>query len=301
MEVHASLKAEELFFVGPVGITNSMVMAWIAMAFLVFVGWRGGRSPALVPSGIQNCVEFVIEFLYNAVISTAGPQGRRCFPLFASIFLFILTANYMALLPGVGTISWHNPKAHGEMAKPHAFVSVAEAAEADGHRPGGDNAAEKADHHEAPTVPLFRAANADLNMTLAMGLIAFLFVHASGVAAHGFGGHLKEIATPWFLTPIKVMIEGFLPISLSMRLFGNVFGGEMLMAVMNWPIVAVPFMFMELLFGFIQAVIFGMLMLIFTALATYIPPGHGGHDHEESKEHIQNIEVKDKQSLVLVA
>ena len=70
-----------------------------------------------------------------------------------------------------------------------------------------------------------------------------------------------------------------MPVSLSMRLFGNVFGGEMLMAVMNWPIVAVPFMGMELLFGFIQAVIFGMLTLIFTTLATYIPAGHGGHGH----------------------
>jgi len=282
MELHASLKAEELFFIGPVGITNSMVMAWMAIALLVVVGWLGGRAPALVPSGIQNFLEFVIEFLYNTVISTAGPQGRRVFPLFATIFVFILTSNYMALLPGVGTISVPNPKVHGAMAKPHSLVAVAEAAEAVGSRPSSQASPEPAEHHELEKVHLFRAANADLNMTLGMGLIAFLFIHASGFMAHGTKGYLQEIATPWFLTPIKVMIEGFVPISLAMRLFGNVFGGEMLMAVMNWPIVAVPFMGMELLFGFIQAVIFGMLTLIFTSLATYIPPGHGGHDHEDA-------------------
>lgn len=277
MELHASLKAEELFFIGPVGITNSMVMAWMAIALLIVVGWLGGRAPALVPSGIQNFVEIAIEFLYNTVISTAGPQGRRIFPLFATIFLFILTSNYMALLPGVGTISVPNPKVHREMAKPHSLVAVAEAAEAIGNRPNAAGSSGAAEHHELETVHVFRAANADLNMTLGMGLIAFLFIHASGVMAHGTKGYLQELSTPWFLTPIKVMIEGFVPISLAMRLFGNVFGGEMLMAVMNWPIVAVPFMGMELLFGFIQAVIFAMLTLIFTSLATYIPPGHGGH------------------------
>ncbi len=277
MELHASLKAEELFFIGQVGITNSMVMAWMAIALLVIVGWLGGRAPAMVPSGIQNFVEIVIEFLYNTVIATAGPQGRRIFPLFATIFLFILTANYMALLPGVGTISL--PKAHGQMAKPHSFVAVAEAAEAGGSRPNPATVMEESAQHELEMVPEFRAATADMNMTLGMGLIAFIFIHASGVMAHGTAGYLEELATPWFLTPIKVMIEGFVPVSLAMRLFGNVFGGEMLMAVMNWPIVAVPFMGMELFFGFIQAVIFSMLTLIFTSLSTYIPPGHGEHGH----------------------
>lgn len=283
MELHASLKAEELFFIGPVGITNSMVMAWMAIALLVVVGWLGGRAPALVPSGIQNFVEIVIEFLYNTVIATAGVQGRRIFPLFATIFLFILTANYMALAPGVGTISVANPKVHGESVGAHSFVPVAQAAEGSGHRPTTSSPAEEPSHHELATVHVFRAANADLNMTLGMGLIAFIFIHASGVMAHGTKGYLEELATPWFLTPIKVMIEGFVPVSLSMRLFGNVFGGEMLMAVMNWPVVAVPFMFMELLFGFIQAVIFAMLTLIFTVLATYIQPGHGGHAHGDGE------------------
>ncbi len=284
MELHASLKAEELFFIGPVGITNSMVMAWMAIALLVVVGWFGGRAPAVVPSGIQNFVEIVIDFLYNTVIATAGQQGRRFFPLFATIFLFVLTANYMALLPGVGTITVPNPKLHGEMANPHSLFAVAEAAEAGGHRPNAAGAAEDPSSHEPLRVHVFRAANADLNMTLGMGLIAFLFIHASGVMAHGAKGYLQELATPWFLTPIKVMIESFVPVSLSMRLFGNVFGGEMLMAVMNWPVVGVPFMFMELLFGFIQAVIFSMLTLIFTVLATYIPPGHGGHSHGDSED-----------------
>ena len=166
MELHASLKAEELFFIGPVGITNSMVMAWMAIALLVVVGWLGGRAPALVPSGVQNFLEFVIEFLYNTVIATAGPQGRRIFPLFATIFVFILTSNYMALLPGVGTISVPNPKLHDAVAKPHSLVAAAEAAEAAGNRPQSQASPEQAEHHGEGTVHLFRAANADLNMKI---------------------------------------------------------------------------------------------------------------------------------------
>ena len=286
MEIHASLKAEEVFFVGSVGITNSMVMTWLAMALLVLVSWSVTRSLKVVPSGMQSLVEYAIEFVFTLVIGSAGEKGRRFFPLIATIFLFIITANYMALFPGVGTISVKNPKlSHGAG---HADVPTVLAASGDldltpglfrASKPeGAERDAAGATHHEPETVHLFRAANADFNMTLGMGLIAFLFIHGSGIRVHGVKGFLEELATPAFLTPVKIMIEGFVPVSLSMRLFGNVFGGEMLMAVMNWPVIAIPFIGMELLFGFIQAIIFSMLTLIFTVLATTVLPGHGGHD-----------------------
>ena len=284
MEIHASLKAEDLFLIGPVAITNSMVMTWLAMALLVIVSQRVTRGMSLVPSGMQSLVEYAVEFLLNLVESSAGGKaGRRFFPLFATIFLFIITANYMALLPGVGTVWIGNPhQVHG--ASHTASVVPQAASGTDGLTSGfvsesGTGQNSEATHHEAPTVHIFRAANADLNMTLGMGIIAFLFIHWSGIRAHGLKGYLDELATPPFLTPVKVMIEAFVPVSLSMRLFGNVFGGEMLMAVMNLPIIAIPFIGMELLFGFIQAMIFAMLTLIFTVLATTLLPGHGsGHD-----------------------
>ena len=114
MEIHASLKAEEVFFLGSVGITNSMVMTWLAMALLVGVSWSVTRNLKVVPSGMQSLLEYALEFIFGLVIGSAGQKGRRFFPLIATIFLFIITANYMALLPGVGTISVKNPKlAHG--------------------------------------------------------------------------------------------------------------------------------------------------------------------------------------------
>jgi F-type H+-transporting ATPase subunit a len=161
-------------------------------------------------------------------------------------------------------------------------VRVAEAAPLAAEAPA--TKAATAERHEPPTVPLLRAANADVNMTFGMGIIAFLFIHGSGIAVHGLRGYwVHDLANPPLMTPIKLIIECFVPVSLSMRLFGNVFGGEMLMTVMSFPIIAIPFLFMELLFGLIQAVIFSLLTLIFTSLASYVPPGHGnGHGQADS-------------------
>jgi F-type H+-transporting ATPase subunit a len=271
MEIHASLKAEEILRLGPVGITNSMVMAWITMAILIVFAYFGTRNVQVIPRGAQNVLEFILEALMGLVENTAGHYARRVFPLVATLFLFIITANYLGMMPGVGTIYVANPAAAEDAAvDSHASVPVAHA----GAQAAPAEAAEETEHHEPATVPLLRAANADVNMTLAMGIIAFLFIHASGVVVHGLGGYWKELSTPPVLTPVKLVIELFVPVSLSMRLFGNIFGGEMLLAVMSFPVVAVPFMAMELLFGFIQALIFTLLTLIFTSLAVYVPPGH---------------------------
>ncbi len=281
MEVHASLRAEDLFYLGPVPITNSMVMAWLALALLAIVGFLAGRNPQLVPTGVQNVVEVILEGLMGLVQNTAGPRARRVFPLIATLFLFIVTANYMALLPGVGTILISNPKAEAapSSAGLHTAV-VAEAAPVEAETATTKKAVTA--RHELAMIPLLRAANADVNMTLGMGLIAFLFIHGSGIAVHGLRGYwVNDLANPPLMTPIKLIIECFVPVSLSMRLFGNVFGGEMLMTVMSFPIIAIPFLFMELLFGLIQAVIFSLLTLIFTSLASYVPPGHGD-DHGDA-------------------
>lgn len=287
MEIHASLRAEDLLIFGPVHLTNSMVMAWMTVIILAVVGYFAGRNPQLVPSGLQNLFEVFLEGILNLVESTAGHYSRRVFPLIATLFLFILTANYLALAPGVGTITVPNPRvAGGDHGAPaHAapsFVSVAEAAPPQAETPPGGQRVGEEGHHEPAHVPLFRAANADVNMTFGMGLVAFLFIHASGMIVHGAWGYIKnDIANPLFLTPIKLVIEMFLPVSLSMRLFGNVFGGEMLLTVMSFPFIAVIFMFAEMFFGFIQALIFSILTLIFTSLAVYVPPGHGHHGEDE--------------------
>lgn len=295
MEVHASLKAEDILVLGPVGITNSMLMAWIAVVLLGVVAWLAGRNPQLVPRGLQNAFEMVVEGLLGLAEATAGHYARRVFPLIATIFIFILVSNYMGLLPGVGTITIANPHYHGDGSTTHAapaapgidlggaLVRTAEAAPQAAPAPadpppGAATSGTDSEAHELPTVPLFRASNADINMTLGMGLIAFLFIHGSGIYVHGLVGYIRDdLFKPLLLGPVKIIIELFVPVSLSMRLFGNVFGGEMLLTVVNFPVVALPFMVLELLFGFIQALIFTMLTLIFTSLATQLIPGHGDH------------------------
>ncbi len=275
LEVHASLRAEELLHLGPVTITNSTLMTWAAMLVLALFAYFAGRNPQLVPRGAQNVFEMILEALLTIVENTAGHYARRVFPLVATLFIFILTANYMGLLPGVGTILVRNPAvAH---AAGESSATAHNGAAATTPAASGGEAAKK---HEPEMIPLLRAANADVNMTLGMGIIAFLFIHYSGIAVHGLIGYIRDdLANPPMMFPVKIVIECFVPISLSMRLFGNIFGGEMLMTVMGFPLIAVPFMIMELLFGFIQATIFTMLTLIFTSLASHLPEGHAAGEH----------------------
>ena len=271
--LHVSLAGEGILEIAGFTITNSLLTTWIVMAVLLILAWAGTRNITLVPSGLQNLWEMILEFLLGLCLSTAPAYARTIFPLFATLFIFIVTANWMALLPGVNSITVQPPAAHAALSLgdlvPTAHAAAPEAAPA---------AAEEG--HASP-IPLFRAANADMNTTLAMAVIAFIMIHASGIRIHGVLGYAKEIATPIFLTPVKVVIECFVPVSLSFRLFGNVFGGEMLLTVMGFPVVAVLFMLLELLFGLIQAVIFSMLTLVFTALAVTVPEGHGDSAHEE--------------------
>src|SRR5207244_7750269 len=144
-------------------------------------------------------------------------------------------------------------------------------------------------------VPFLRAANADLNTTLAMALIAMFTVWISGIMAHGLGGFFKELLTPIPLAPIHIMGELARIISLSFRLFGNIFGGEVLVTVMYVLLGSVflgfgtfIFLGLELLFGFIQAMIFSILTLVFIATAV---AGHGGGHREEAHAAAGSVEA----------
>ena len=156
------------------------------------------------------------------------------------------------------------------------------------------HAADDDAHEEAHEVlvPYFRAPNADLNMTLAMALLTFTVVQVAGISAHGVAGRLKHMADPPFLFPIELISEFSRIISLSARLFGNVFAGEVLLAVMYAmaaairvaviPVVfPVVFLGLELLFGAIQALVFALLTLIYITLAT--AGGHGDEAHAHDK------------------
>jgi F-type H+-transporting ATPase subunit a len=270
---HISLPAEKLFGIGPLNVTNSMLTMFIVMIGLViFFAYATRRLAAgdngvyQAPRGAQNFAEFCVEALLNLAQSSAGrSMGRRMLPLIATIFIFVLTANYTGLLPGVGTIG-------------RCEIEISQT--------GGEHAASSPGCPPGEVlVPFLRAPNADFNMTIAMALVAIVVVQYQAIKAHGVGPYLKEL----FLAPpiplLHFVGEVARIISLSARLFGNVFGGEVLLTViiaLTVPLVGllgiVPAVFygLETFFGFVQALLFSLLTLSYISIAA------SGHDeHEE--------------------
>jgi len=254
MEHGLSQKAVEI--ARPLGfpITNSMVLMWIVAVGLIFFAQTATRSMKQVPDGSQNLLEWLIETLYRFLEGILGHHlVERTFWFFATIFIFILTANWIGLVPGVGSIGW-------------------------GHRTEVGFTIEQ---------PLFRGANADVNMTLAMALVFFACWVLWAVQEVGLRGFFKELFAPKGESagPLKVLMivvffaAGclevisilFRPVSLSFRLYGNVFAGETMLETMarvhniGW-LVQIPFYFLELLVGLVQALVFTLLTAVFTLL-----------------------------------
>jgi F-type H+-transporting ATPase subunit a len=301
MEVHVEIAAETLFNIGPIPVTNSMLTMFIVMAGILIAGWWIARKAQTIPTHSQSVVEMMIEFLLGLVEGTAGrKEGRRVFPLIGAIFIFILFANYSGLLPGVGTIGKWEPEEHEESTTEEqttdegalqvaSLFTVASAQEEDEH-PDVETAAEA--EPDEVLVPFFRAPNADLNMTIAMALVTFFVVQIRGFSVNGFVGRIKHMADPPFLFPLELIAEFSRIISLSARLFGNVLAGEVLLAVMYAmaaaiKIAVIPLLFpvvflgLELLFGAIQALVFGLLTVVYVSLAaSEHEEEHGEHGAE---------------------
>jgi F-type H+-transporting ATPase subunit a len=251
-------------------ITNSMVVTWIVALGLIIFAQRATRKMERVPSGAQNFWEWLVESLSNFLEGVIGAHlVKRTFWFFASVFIFILFANWAGLIPGFGTIGWGHQTDHG-------FVIER---------------------------PLFRGANADLNMTLAMALIFFACWIVWALREIGPVGFVKELFGPkgenkGFLKLLMVIVffaAGclevisilFRPVSLSFRLYGNIFAGENMLETMSrlvpgfgW-LLPVPFYFLELLVGLVQAMVFMLLTAVFTLLICQHEEGHG----TETAEH----------------
>jgi F-type H+-transporting ATPase subunit a len=281
---HPSIKAEPLFDLGPVHFTNSMLMTLIVIAILVIFFAVATRQLQMVPKGIQNLAEAAVEGLLGLTEGVAGKKlGRTIFPLIATLFIFILAANYLSLLPGIGSIGGCYPEEHSVVTQEAATVSPESAAPAE-----VDPKAPCKDHPGTVFHPFLRAPNADLNTTLAMALIAVVIVQVAGIASHGIGGYVKELFTPVFLGPVHIIGELSRVISLSCRLFGNIFGGEVLLLVMYSLLGsvlagfgAVIFLGLEILFGGIQALLFSLLTLTYITLAA-AGHGPGGEHHDDA-------------------
>ncbi len=236
-------------------VSNSMVVSWMVAAGLIVFARRATRDMKKTPGRAQNLMEWLIESLYGFLESIIGAHlVKRTFWFLATIFLFILAANWFGLVPGVGTIGWGHQTAHG-------FVI---------------------------DQPLLRGANADMNLTLAMALIFFACWIVWAMREVGPLGFLKELFAPkgetsGFLKVLMVLVffcAGFLeiisilfrPVSLSFRLYGNIFAGENMLEAMariqpglGW-LLPIPFYFMEVLVGLVQALVFMLLCAVFTLL-----------------------------------
>jgi F-type H+-transporting ATPase subunit a len=239
-----------------------MLVTWMVAVGVILFARFATRKIQEVPSGAQNFWEWLVEGLYGFLESIIGPGlVKKTFWFFATIFIFILATNWFGLIPGAGTIGWGHQGEHGFEV----------------------------------TRPLLRGGNADLNMTFAMAMIFFAcwtvwalqFSGVKGAFLHIFGPKGDSTGVIKYLMIVVFFAVGFLemlsiafrPISLSFRLYGNMFAGENLLEAMSnmvqhpaWArvvfgaLLPVPFYFMELLVGFIQAVVFMLLTAVFTAL-----------------------------------
>lgn len=255
--IHVSIRAEELTRVMGIPLTNTLLMSWVVIAILTILAITVKTRVSLYPSKLQLLFELMLENVMNFMQETLESKelAKRFFPLIVTIFLFIFTANLLEFIPGVGSI--------GLIAREASAL------------------AEATPHTEF--IPLLRSMNTDLNVTLALAIISFLVIEVSGIVMigffkyfnrflplqafkHGIGNGLISI----FVGIIEFVSELIRLISFSFRLFGNIFAGEVLLAVVTFflPFIApVPFMAFEVFVGFMQAAIFSLLTLFFIKLA----------------------------------
>ncbi len=264
-EAGLPMAAPVLFKLWFIPVTNSMVLGLMVTLLLIFFAQLATRDIQRVPAGLQNLWEWVIESLGGLLESILGRElMRKTFWYFATVFIFILACNILSLFPGVGTVGWGHNDEHGhfEMVK-----------------------------------PLFRGANADVNMTMAMALSFFLMWLIWSIQSNGIGGFLHHIfgskaALPGVLGVLMIFIffaVGVLevisiavrPVALTFRLYGNIYGGEAMVHAIehiagNFAFIAlVPVYLFELMVALVQALVFCLLTAVFTGMMCKHEEGHG--------------------------
>lgn len=253
--------AEPIFHIGEFQITNSLLVSWMVVLLIVIVGIRVKRKINIIPGKIQNAFEIVIDKFLEVFdsVTSSREKSLKFFPLIFAFFIFILLNNWLGLLPGVGSV--------GEVAS---------------------------EHGESTLIPFLRGGTADLNTTLALAIIGVVASHVLGILSVGLFHHFNKFInikaaieipkkvfkdpTIIIVNPIKIFV-GLLEVvgeiakvaSLSFRLFGNVFAGEVLLVSISAILafgLPIPFMFLEVLVGLIQALIFAILILVYLTIHT---------------------------------
>lgn len=246
-----TLASETIAYVGNFPIRNSMIMGWLAMAVLIIAAVIiRRRGLKLVPTGFQNFIEVIIDGLYSFynTITQNPKETKKFFGVVSTIFIFVMLSNWMGILPGVGSV----------VVRHEQVASIAE-------------------HNGPAASPLFRPAYADVNMTMAIAMLSIFFTQFFGIQSLGF----RQYAGKFFVNPLRNPIGTFVGllelvsefakiISFTFRLFGNIFAGEVLLVVISFlaPFIApLPFYGLELFVGFVQALVFALLTLVFMKMA----------------------------------
>lgn len=236
------LSAEKLFTIGNFAVTNTLLMGWIVVVLLGLSALSVNRRISLVPSFLQNILEIATEYFLSLMEGLFGGRDKaeKYFPIVVTIFLFVLLSNWLGIFPGVGTIGFFE--------------------EHDGKQ---------------VFIPFFRSAASDLNFTLALGISTVILVNIFGIAALGFWKHSGKFITfkgpiDFFVGILELISEIAKMISFAFRLFGNVFAGEVLLVITGFLVpflIPVPFLVLEIFVGFVQALVFSMLSMVFIGIA----------------------------------
>jgi len=265
--MNISLAAEPLFHIGSFAITNTLVMAWLTvlLVFVVVIALRGKLRA--IPKGLQNILEYLFEGFLGLIDSITGSKklSKEFFPLILTIFIFVLLSNWIEIIPGLGTIGiWGIHHGHEVL------------------------------------IPFIRSTSADLNFTIALALISVgaaqyygikhlgtfkyigkflpfkgLFVVKKGITIPSFNGFIN-----FFVGLLEIVSELAKVMSFSFRLFGNIFAGEALLLVVTTLVpyfIPLPFLFLEIFVGVVQALVFAMLTLVFLKIATTSHDTHEAH------------------------
>ncbi|QQS20833.1 MAG: F0F1 ATP synthase subunit A [Candidatus Moraniibacteriota bacterium] len=241
--MNISIAAEELFRWGGFPITNTILLTLAISSLLILFSTTFFRKLKKVPGPFQAAVEVIFESLWNLVGEVAGDErlARKFFPIIATVFFFVLFSNWVELMPGLGTVGIR----HGE-----------------------------------EITPFLRSASADLNMTLALSLTVVFLVQGIGIATIGVLPYARKFLVSPFRKPygvgtfmglLELLGEATRVLSFSFRLFGNIFAGEVLLIVILHLVpflLPIPFLFLELFVGVVQAAVFSILTLVFLKMAT---------------------------------
>jgi F-type H+-transporting ATPase subunit a len=284
---------ENFIGLGPLYLVNTLPTLAVTLVLLVVIAFFANRSlkqsqnTDLVPRGIGNVVEAILEMLYNLTEGSAGKYAKMIFPWFATIMIYVLFANLLKLIPGFESIGViHHAKAEGRTTQ---LI---------GHFLGFDwfnLLPAKVEHEGYILAPFFRGISVDLNFTASLAIIAVVMIQVIGFRAQGIGYLSKFFNTrrmfkvPFFgamdflVGLLELISEISKILSFAFRLFGNMFAGIVLVAIVagllgKISILPAMVMMFELFVGVIQAFVFGMLTMIFMAQATQ---GHGDEEHAE--------------------